>query len=121
MAIDTLSESHSTGSIAAAVQWIEDLLLGQMATAVAVIAVAWLGYSMLQGRVPLRDGARVVIGCFILFGAPAIARGLVDLTQGSGGEVAVSYAPLPPHLPFPASVPSQSPQYDPYAGASAPI
>jgi type IV secretory pathway VirB2 component (pilin) len=45
-------------------------LLGNVATAVAVMAVAAVGFMMLTGRMNWRFGATVIIGCFILFGAP---------------------------------------------------
>lgn len=57
-----------------AAKWVEALLLGQVGTVVAILAVAWTGALMLQGRLALLTGLRVVMGCFILFGAPVIAK-----------------------------------------------
>ena len=51
-------------------------MLGNVATAVAVIAVAMVGFMMLTGRMNWRFGATVIIGCFILFGAGAIVSGI---------------------------------------------
>ena len=36
-----------------------------------IIAVAVLGMMMLSGRIPVREGMRVLLGCFLLLGAPA--------------------------------------------------
>jgi type IV secretion system protein VirB2 len=62
--------------IANAVDWIQGTLLGNVATAVAVIAVAMVGFMMLNGRINWRMGATVVLGCFILFGAATIVAGI---------------------------------------------
>jgi len=50
--------------------------LGQVATAVAVIAVAAVGFMMLTGRMNWKYGATVIIGIFILFGASTIVAGI---------------------------------------------
>lgn len=60
-------------------RWIEGVMLGEIALGVCIIAVAFIGALMLTGRLPLRDGMRVVVGCFVLLGAPGIAAGLLDL------------------------------------------
>ena len=56
----------------AALGWLQGTLLGNVATAVAVMAVAAVGFMMLNGRTNWRFGVTVIIGCFILFGAGAI-------------------------------------------------
>ena len=40
----------------------------------AVIAVAFLGLMMIAGRLPFRRGISVVLGCFLLLGAPVVAQ-----------------------------------------------
>lgn len=65
-----------SGPIVSALGWLQATLLGQVATAVAVIAVAMVGFMMLTGRMNWRFGATVIIGCFILFGASAIVGGI---------------------------------------------
>ena len=65
-----------------AVRWVEGTLLGTVATVVAVIAVAWVGFMMLTGRINWRHGAVVILGCFILFGAASIVAGI---QQAAGG------------------------------------
>ena len=62
--------------ILSAITWIQDTLLGQVATAVAVIAVAAVGFMMLTGRMNWKYGATVIIGIFILFGASTIVAGI---------------------------------------------
>ncbi len=65
-----------SGPIASAVDWLQGTLLGNVATAVAVIAVAAVGFMMLTGRVNWKYGATVVMGLFILFGAASIVGGI---------------------------------------------
>ncbi len=62
-----------------AVAWLEGTLLGNVATGVAVIAVAATGLMMLTGRIDWRRGATVILGCFIVFGAAAIVAGIRSL------------------------------------------
>jgi len=64
------------GPILSAVTWIQDTLLGEVASGVAVIAVAVVGFLMLTGRLNWRYGATVIVGCFVLFGAGAIVGGI---------------------------------------------
>ncbi|BEV10669.1 TrbC/VirB2 family protein [Asticcacaulis sp. DW145] len=59
-----------------ALGWIQGTLLGNVATAVAVIAVAAVGFMMLSGRMNWRFGATVILGIFILFGAATIVAGI---------------------------------------------
>jgi type IV secretion system protein VirB2 len=67
---------QGSGPIVAALLWLQGTLLGNVATAVAVIAVAMVGFMMLTGRMNWRFGATVIIGCFILFGAGTIVAGI---------------------------------------------
>lgn len=116
----SLADPLSASPLLDAVGWIEDALLGTVATAVAVIAVGTIGATTLTGRIRLRDAATVILGCFILFGAPAIAAGIRsalfignDATLASSSSSAV---PLPAISPLPPAA-----SYDPYAGASVPM
>lgn len=72
----TAADPQGSGPIVNALQWLQGTLLGNVATAVAVIAVAMVGFMMLTGRMNWRFGATVIIGCFILFGAGAIVTGI---------------------------------------------
>jgi type IV secretion system protein VirB2 len=65
-----------------AVDWLEGTLLGNVATALAVIAVGATGLMMLTGRIDWRRGATVVVGCFIVFGAAAIVAGIRQVAGG---------------------------------------
>ncbi len=67
---------QGSGPIMAAMNWIQGTLLGNVATSVAVIAVAIVGFMMLTGRMNWRHGVTVIIGCFVLFGAAAIVAGV---------------------------------------------
>ncbi|MBA3054807.1 MAG: type VI secretion protein [Sphingomonadales bacterium] len=67
---------QGSGPIVAALSWLQGTLMGNVATAVAVMAVAAVGFMMLTGRMNWRFGATVIIGCFILFGAGAIVSGI---------------------------------------------
>lgn len=70
---------------------------------------------MLQGRLSLRDGARAVLGCFILFGAPYIASGLIGaLRNDAGGIVYLDPGGSIANMAAP-------PEFDPYAGAATPM
>ncbi len=69
------------GPILASVTWIQDTLLGNVATTIAVIAVSVVGFMMLTGRMNWRHGVTVVLGCFVLFGAAAIVAGIQSAAQ----------------------------------------
>jgi type IV secretion system protein VirB2 len=80
---DTLADPAGSGVLVSAVRWLQGTLLGTVATVVAVIAVASVGFLMLTGRINWRYGATVIIGCFILFGAASIVAG-IQSTAGLG-------------------------------------
>ncbi len=102
------------GALAAAVNWLADLLTGSLGTAIAVLGIAAVGFALLQGRLPVGRAAVVILGCFVLFGAHAIASGLMDLAGSTRGA-----APLPAAaVVAPAPKAPAPPPYDPYAGAS---
>ncbi len=73
---DSLADPAGSGVLVAAVNWLQGTLLGTVATVVAVIAVASVGFLMLTGRINWRYGATVILGCFILFGAASIVAGI---------------------------------------------
>ncbi len=76
MAQSAFADPAGSGPIAGAVHWLQGTLLGSVATVVAVIAVASVGFMMLTGRMNWRYGATVILGCFILFGAASIVGGI---------------------------------------------
>jgi type IV secretory pathway VirB2 component (pilin) len=70
------AEPAGASPILSAVTWMQDTLLGEVASGVAVIAVAVVGLMMLSGRLNWRYGATVIVGCFVLFGAATIVGGI---------------------------------------------
>ena len=71
-----------SSALVAALDWVQGTLLGNLATAAAVIAVAAVGFLMLTGRMDWRRGLTVVIGCFVIFGAVSIVAGIRSLAGG---------------------------------------
>lgn len=106
------------GSMLAALTWIESTLTGTVGTSLAVLAVGWFGLALLSGQASLRRGAMVVIGCFILFGAPSLARGLMGLAGNARNASAA--APQASLITAPPPAPAMPPDFDPYAGAAVP-
>ena len=99
----------------AATEWVTGTLFGDVAIALCVIAVAFVGFMLMSGRLAIREGLRVAIGCFVLLGAPIIATGLRSAANdaaitGSPQELTIDATSSPPPLP--------AASYDPYAGAS---
>lgn len=76
LAQDSYSDPAGSGVLVSAVNWLQGTLLGTIATVVAVIAVATVGFMMLTGRINWRYGVTVVLGCFVLFGATSIVAGI---------------------------------------------
>ena len=114
----SLSDPAGSSVIVAAVDWLQGTLLGTVATTIAIIAVAWIGFLMLAGRTNIRHGLTVIAGCFLLFGASSIAAGIQASVEG-GGDSAISYiAPAPPMPSPPSPAPRMNP--DPFAGAAVP-
>ena len=75
---------QGSGPIISALSWLQGTLLGNVATSVAVIAVAMVGFMMLTGRLNWRFGATVILGCFILFGSAAIVAGIQSTAAAAG-------------------------------------
>lgn len=73
-----MPQSAPSSPFLLALDWWVGVLTGRAGTAVTVLAVGWLGLCLLQGRVPLREGLRIMVGAFILFSAPVIAQGLME-------------------------------------------
>lgn len=114
----SLTDPPGASVIAASVNWLQATLLGTVATIIATLAIASIGLLMLAGRINVRHGLTVVLGCFILFGARTIVAGIQS--GAAGGEEAE--AASPPPSPFAALPPPAPPAAnpDPYAGAAVP-
>ena len=112
-----LYESDPVGASAfiGATDWLKAVLLGSVGTTTAVLAIASVGFLLLAGRIPVRRGVTIILGCFILFSASAIADGLVGVV--SAGRSSAPDVPPPPN--YEPTNPMPQP-YDPYAGASLP-
>ncbi len=70
------ADPAGSGPINNALLWLQGTLLGTVATTVAVMAVAGIGFGMLTGRMNWRFGATVIIGIFIIFGSTALVSGI---------------------------------------------
>lgn len=112
----SLFEPLPEPALGSAADWLTALLAGSAATAVCVIAVGAFGMLMLTGRISLRRGFRVLLGCSLLLGASTLAAGL----QGLGREGAQSGAAPSPQVIEVQSIPKPLPpaHNNPYAGAS---
>jgi type IV secretory pathway VirB2 component (pilin) len=123
MIVSTIAQTgnfapQSDSALLNAVNWISGLLFGQLAISVAVIAIAWLGFSMLQGHINPRRALSVLVGCFLIFGARAIAQGLhFPSSDNVPLPIAVNPSPLTQSMPRPPA--NQTNAFDPYAGAMA--
>ena len=113
----SLTDLPPTSAIASASGWVSDVLFGPLATGIAVIAIAWIGFAMLSGRIDLRRGLSVVLGCFLLFGARGIVDGL-RLEASSESTSVAGRTPPPPEFAHPKPAANTSNAFDPYAGAA---
>ncbi len=110
----TLAPPGSESTLAASIGWINGVLLGSLATGLCVLAVSFVGLLMLMGQIPIRHGMRVILGCFVLLGAPVIAAGLAGAWQSASPPAPepIVFIPEETREPLPPA------DFDPYAGAS---
>lgn len=108
----SLFEAPQVSPVATAADWLAALVTGTMAQMIAILAIAVLGVMMISGRLPVRAGLRVVLGCFVLFGAPVIAGGLMGVVERDGLQSEFVEGEEAARPPLPQST------FDPYAGAS---
>ena len=80
-----------------------------------MIAVALVGFAALGGRLPVRMGARAVLGCFVVLGAPVIASSLMWRGEEPSSQVVYQ---APPSVIEPARPELPTADHDPYSGAS---
>ena len=110
-------QASESSVISASANWIAGTLTGTLGLSVTVVAVAWFGFMMLRGSLDIGRGLRIVMGCFVLFGAPSIAQGLLELARiGEGSRPTATVQPI-------AAPDATSPKpqgFDPYAGAAVP-
>jgi type IV secretory pathway VirB2 component (pilin) len=100
----------------AALQWLQGTALGTIATMIAIIAIAAIGILLLTGRIEWRRGVTTIIGCFVLFGAPAIASGILSAIGDGGASDAAPIVVTPvqaPPVPAPIVPPPPPPHHEP--------
>lgn len=73
----SLLDQPAAPVVSGSLDWVVSVLLGDVATALCVIAFIIIGMLMLTGRFAVKEGFRVVVGCFLLLGAPVVADGLL--------------------------------------------
>jgi hypothetical protein len=81
-----------------------------------VMAVAILGLMALDGRLDRQLAIRILLGCFMIIGAPTIAAGIMMTASDDRGRIVTlnreeDVSPPPPRPPE---------RFDPYGGASVP-
>lgn len=102
------------GALTSAGDWVAGLLQGQLALTAAILAVAVVGLLMLTGQTDWRGAIKTTLGIAIVFGAPSLAAGLLNLPETESVSALTSPPPTPPPTSMPATM------ADPYAGASLP-
>ena len=108
-----LSEPNAS-SIVAAVQWIQAVLVGGLTTPIAVLAIAGVGFGLLGGRLEPRRALRVVLGCFILFGAPTIVGALKTAISSSVAIAELAPTPVAPVVPAAPAIPNSRKGANPF-------
>lgn len=105
-------------AVTGALSSILELLVGPVAISVGVLAVAGVGFLLLQGRLPARRAGSIALGCFILFSATTVARALGGVSLSSAAVDAPAIDPIPVPVYPQTSAPESA--ADPYGGAAAP-
>lgn len=109
-------------AISSASEWIVSLTSGSLAVSLAVLAIAGIGFGMLAGYIDFRRAGRAALGCFLVFGASAIATHLLDIGKNRAGRANVGADIFRPSIPPLTKTGNSDPStnYDPYAGAALP-
>jgi type IV secretory pathway VirB2 component (pilin) len=92
----SLFDAPAAPVLPSAAGWVTGTLFGDVAASLCVIAVAIMGILLMTGRLSVRDAARVVIGCFVLLGAPLIAAGLRSAADNARTAPAIEAAAVVP-------------------------
>jgi TrbC/VIRB2 pilin len=109
-------------AIEAATHWFTALLTGPLVTSLLIVAVAAFGIGLLLGRLSLRRGMEVVVGCFVLAGAAEISGAMMDRAPVAAIPALPSVSasldekPLAPLGPDPVPIAAYGNPFDPYAG-----
>ncbi|MEO0419755.1 MAG: TrbC/VirB2 family protein [Pseudomonadota bacterium] len=116
MSQNSLFNPSSPPPLSASIDAVSGSTLAEVVTPLCVLTVAFLGFAMLSGRFQVREGFRVVLGCFVLLGAPVLAAGLFSIASSNQGvAVAQAASQATPPSPRQELEPADN---DPYAGAS---
>jgi type IV secretory pathway VirB2 component (pilin) len=112
-----MTQPVDQNALGGAVQWLQQALLGTVATTICVVAIASFGLAMLQGRISVRRGSSVLLGCALIVVAPIISGALMLTIEGAVGQdyIGLHDAPKIPGSPEP-----DTNDADPYAGAAPP-
>lgn len=113
---DPFATSVEAGALATAAAWVQAALTGT----IAVIAIAAVGVGIMSGRIDMRRAVITVIGCFVVFGAPSIAAGILEAANPAANN-APDIASVVMEEPAPLPQIASQPAYDPYAGAAMPV
>ncbi len=108
--------------LAAANEWLIELVTGPLATGLLTLAVAILGLALLTGRNSWKRGAHIAIGAFVLIGSSVIAQALItSVPRGEVPAAPVGSADPPRQLPEPPPSPPdrRGNPFDPYSGNNA--
>lgn len=108
----SLLDAPADGAISAAGAWLVNSALGSTAAIVATLAVAAMGMMMLAGRIDLRRGTAVIVGCVLILSARPLVAAIGGRHSMSLPRSAVSQEQQLD------AAPPVAPVYDPYAGAS---
>lgn len=109
----SLLDAPTNSAIGEAAQWFSNLVSGSLAQGLAVLGFGLLGFLLLGGKLPLRRAGSVVIGTFLLFGAPVIAAGLLTSLDLNGIGTFNLIVPASPTV-VPAQSPPQPGRSDPF-------
>lgn len=108
-------------SIEVAADWVIALMSGSLALTLAVLGIAAIGFAMLAGRIDIRRVGLVILGCFLVFGANAIAARLLGVATNRNEPIASNAELFQPEAPIVQPKRAEPPPgYDPYAGAALP-
>jgi len=111
----SLFEANGARPLGDAADWITGTMLGSVAVTLCVLAVAFVGFALVSGRMEIRGSIRVVLGCFTLLGAQTIASAFMTVAEPQGRTI--QFLPADPIAMDPrGDLPPAN--YDPYAGAS---
>ncbi|QFT78518.1 TrbC/VirB2 family protein [Erythrobacter sp. THAF29] len=113
MTQSSLLNPSAESPLSSSMEWIASVLFGEVALGLCVLAVAFVGALMLTGRLAVREGLRVPLGCFILLGAPLIAGAFIQ----SAEKREISSLPNQHNDDFGTRDDLEPATHDPYSGA----